>query len=492
VVQIEAALVSQGAVSSMSLRTLFLFEKLSEEQLLALAADSELVDYGAGVLFKEGDTARYFFVLVDGEVIMSRRAGSRDIETGRTAHRGAYCGATAAFIENPPPGYTFTVRTARPTKLVRIDAAFFGQFVRAHYPMAVHLLQGMIVDHEGVRQIIDQQHRIQAVGTLTAGLMHGLNNPAAAITRIADELRTYRGDDRVSRIYAELSPAAVTLVERLRCEGRAAAGQAVSVSPLVAAEREDELCLWLDDHGVGSSWALAPTLAAAGFDVGWLEHTAAALHSIGASDQLALAISAVAGEVETSLLISELAQASAGISAIVTSARQYSQLDSAPLVVADVHDLLDSTLTMMSAVIGDAITVRREYARGLPALACFATELNQAWTHILDNAVDAIRATDAGRGDITVRTSLIDTAAIRVQICDTGVGIPSDFRDRVFLPFFTTKPVGMGVGMGLDLAWRTIVGRHHGSLSVASVPGDTRFSACLPTRGAEIERRQVI
>jgi signal transduction histidine kinase len=488
----EAALISQRAVSPMSLRTLFLFEELSEEQLLALATDSVLVDYGAGVLFNEGDTARYFFVLVDGELIMSRRAGSHDVETGRTAHRGAYCGATAAFIENPPPGYTFTVRTARPTKLVRIGAESIGHFVRAHYPMAVHLLQGMIVDHEGVRHIIDQQHRIQAVGTLTAGLMHGLNNPAAAITRIADVLHTYREDDRLSRIYAELSPAAVRLVERLRCEARAGAGQAVSVSPLVATEREDEVCLWLDDHGVLPSWALAPTLTAAGFDVGWLEHTAAALHSIGAADQLALAISAVADEAETSLLINELAQASAGISAIVTSARQYSQLDSAPFVVADVHDLLDSTLTMMSAVIGDAITVRREYARGLPALACYATELNQAWTNILDNAVDAIRATDAGRGEIAVRTSLIDTAAIRVQICDTGVGIPPDVGDRVFLPFFTTKPVGMGVGMGLDLAWRTIVGRHHGSLGVASVPGDTRFSACLPIRGAEIKRRQVI
>jgi nitrogen-specific signal transduction histidine kinase len=128
----------------------------------------------------------------------------------------------------------------------------------------------------------------------------------------------------------------------------------------------------------------------------------------------------------------------------------------------------------MSAVIDDAITVHRDYETGLPALTCYASELNQAWTNIVTNAVDAIRATDSGCGDITVRTNLADTAVIRVEICDTGVGIPADIRDRVFLPFFTTKPVGMGVGMGLDLAWRTIVGRHHGSLGVASVPRDTR------------------
>jgi signal transduction histidine kinase len=483
-----AKLVSESVATPTALRTLFLFEALPEEHLLALATEGALVDYDAGVLFCEGDPARYFFVLVDGELIMSKGAAGRDVETGRTRHRGAYCGAVAAFIDNPPPGYTFTVRTARPTTFVRICAEFFGQFVRAHYPMAMHLLQGVIVDHEGVHQIIDQQHRIQAVGTLTAGLMHGLNNPAAAIARIADELHTRHGEDRVARLHAELGPAAITLVDRLRCEARAAAVNATRASSLVQAEREDAICDWLDDHDVRSSWTVAPILAAAQLGTGWLDHTAAALHIIGAADQLAVAIWAVAAEVDTSLLIDELAHASAAVSTLVSSAQQYSQLDSSPLVVADVHDLLDSTLTVMSAVIDDAIAVHRDYETGLPALTCYASELNQAWTNIVTNAVDAIRATDSGCGDITVRTNLADTAVIRVEICDTGVGIPADIRDRVFLPFFTTKPVGMGVGMGLDLAWRTIVGRHHGSLGVASVPRDTRFTACLPARGAELHR----
>jgi signal transduction histidine kinase len=482
--QRAAAMISQSIVSSMALRSLFLFAELSDDQLLTLAADSVLVDYGVGVMFREGDAARYFYVLVDGELILSKRAGSRDVETGRTTHRGTYCGATAAFIGIPPRGYTFTVRTARPSRFVRIDAELFGQFVRTNYPMAVHLLQGVIVDHEGVHQIIDEQHRIQAVGTLTAGLMHGLNNPAAAITRIADELRTRRRDDSIDRSRAALTPTAASVVDRLRCEARNAVDHAVNATPLIQAEREDAVGEWLDHHGVDRSWILAPALATVGLDVAWLDHTAAVLRGVDAYGQLSLAISAVAGEIETAMLIDELAQASVAVSTLVASAQQYSQLDSTPLTVADVHDLLDSTLVMMSAVLDDAISVRRDYARDLPVLTCYASELNQAWTNIIDNAIAAIRETETGRGEITVHTALADAGVIRVQICDTGIGIPTDIRDRIFLPFFTTKPVGMGIGMGLDLAWRTIVGRHHGSLGVVSVPGDTRITACLPVHGA--------
>jgi signal transduction histidine kinase len=366
----------------------------------------------------------------------------------------------------------------------------FGQFVRTNDPMAVHLLQGVIVDHEGVHQIIDEQHRIQAVGTLTAGLMHGLNNPAAAITRIADELRTRHRDDSIARTRAALTPIAATVFDRLRCEARNAVEHAVNATPLIQAEREDAVGDWLDHHGVDRSWILAPALATAGLGVAWLDHTAAVLRDVGAYGQLSLAISAVSGEIETAMLVDELAQASVAVSTLVASARQYSQLDSTPLTVADVHDLLDSTLIMMSAVIDDAISVRRDYAHGLPELTCYASELNQAWTNIIDNAVVAIQATEAGRGEITVHTALADTGVVRVQICDTGIGIPADIRDRIFLPFFTTKPVGMGVGMGLDLAWRTIVGRHHGSLGVASVPGDTRITACLPVHDVGPARAQ--
>jgi signal transduction histidine kinase len=366
-----------------------------------------------------------------------------------------------------------------------MTAGFFGQFVRARYPMAVHLLQGLIIDHESVHQIVDQQHRIQAAGTLTAGLMHGLNNPVAAISRIAGQLRTRHSASRHNVIHRRLSPGGAAVYDILRCESIAALQTAVGRSALQLADLEDQIDDWLTQRGVDESWKIAPVLAAGGLDVNWLQHAATALDQVDASCDMPAVVAAGADGMETLLLIDELAGASTEVSTLVASARQYSQLDSSPLVQSDIHDLLDSSPTVMSAAMDTGITVRREYAHGLPSLVCYAGELNQAWTNILDNAVDAIQATATGEGVITVRTTLADEGVIGIQICDNGIGIPTGIRDRIFLPFFTTKPVGGGIGMGLDLAWRVIVGMHRGTLRVASDPGDTRLSACLPIHGAE-------
>ena len=482
---LPAAVIREAPVDARLLRSLFLFETLPPQQLEALATNTVLADYDAGIVSAEGDPARYFFILVEGELAVSKRVGERDVETSRTTHRGTYCGATAAFIEHSPENYSLSVRATRPARLVRMAADFFGDFVRAHYPMAVHLLQGMIVDHEGVHQVVDQQHRIQAAGTLTAGLMHGLNNPVGAISRIAAQLRTRHSGGHHNGIHRRLSPRAAAVYDMLRCESMAAVHIAVGRSALQSADREDQIDDWLVHRGVDESWNIAPVLAAAGLDVNWLQHAAAALDQVDASCDMPAVVAAVADGMETLLLIDELAGASTEVSTLVASARQYSQLDSSPLVESDVHDLLDSALTVMSAAMDTGITVRRDYAHGLPSLVCYAGELNQAWTNILDNAVDAIHATATGEGAITVRTTLADEGVIGIQICDNGIGMPAGVRDRVFLPFFTTKPVGEGIGMGLDLAWRVIVGMHRGTLNAASDPGETRLSACLPIRGAE-------
>jgi signal transduction histidine kinase len=482
---LPASVIREEPVDARLLRSLFLFEALSPQELEALEANTVLAGYDAGIVFAEGDPARYFFILVEGELAVSKRVGERDVETSRTTHRGTYCGATAAFIEDAPEKYSMSVRATRPARLVRMTADFFGHFVRARYPMAVHLLQGLIVDHESVHRIVDQQHRIQAAGTLTAGLMHGLNNPVGAISRIAGQLRTRDSASRHNMIHRRLSPRAAAVYDMLRCESIAAVQTAVGRSALQLADREDQIDDWLTHRGVDESWNIAPVLAAGGLDVNWLQHAATALDQVDASCDIPAVVAAVADGMETLLLIDELAGASTEVSTLVSSARQYSQLDSSPLIQSDVHDLLDSSLTVMSAAMGTGITVRREYARALPSLICYAGELNQTWTNILDNAVDAIHATAAGEGVITVRTTLADEGVVGIQICDNGIGIPAGIRDRVFLPFFTTKPVGEGIGMGLDLAWRVIVGMHRGTLSVASVPRDTRLNACLPIRGAE-------
>ena len=477
----DARVLTESAADPDLLRSLFLFEALNAEQLDTLVASSVVVDVAPGLVFAEGDPAQFFFVLVDGELLLSRRVGDRDVETMRTDHRGSYFGATASFIEAPPAHYTFTVRACSPCRLLRVDAEAFGTFVRAHFPMAVHLLQGMMVDHEGVHRIVDQQHRIQAAGTISAGLMHGLNNPAGAISRTVTQLRARVGQDRDQDVRGRLSPGSAAIYDRLRREAAVVGTEAARSSPLDDADREERIEDWLTAHGVDRPWTLSPALGNARLDVAWLDEAASAFESIGAAGDVAAAIVAVADHVETLLLLDELAEASAEVSALVGSARQYSQLDSSPLVVADVNDLLDSTLTVMSAAIqARGISVRTEYSPDLPALLCYAGELNQAWTNIVDNAIYAIGAACDDGGEITIRTGWVDDRIIQVELCDNGIGIPPDVRDRVFLPFFTTKPVGDGAGMGLDLAWRVIVGKHGGMLSASSTPGDTRITACLP------------
>jgi signal transduction histidine kinase len=476
----DAHVLAESAVDPDFLRSLFLFEALNAQQLATLAASSVVVDTEPGLVFAEGDRAQFFFVLVDGELSLTRRVGDRDVETLRATHRGSYCGATAAFIESPPEHYTFSARACGPCRLLRIDAEAFGTFVRVNFPMPVHFLQGMMVDHEGVHQIVDQQHRIQAAGTISAGLMHGLNNPAGAIARTVTQLRTRICQDRSQNVCGRLSPASAAIYDRLLRDA-SVVGTVISHSALDVAAREERIEDWLAARGIDKPWTLSPALGSAGLDVEWLQEAAAAFESIGAAGDVAAVIVAVADRAETLLLLDELAGASAEVSALVGSARQYSQLDSSPMVVADVNDLLDSTLTVMSAaIVAKGISVRTEYAPDLPTLLCYAGELNQAWTNIVDNAIYAIGATHGDGGQITVRTGWVDDSIIQVELCDNGIGIAPDVRDRIFLPFFTTKPVGEGAGMGLDLAWRVIVGKHGGMLSASSVPGDTRFTACIP------------
>jgi signal transduction histidine kinase len=180
---------------------------------------------------------------------------------------------------------------------------------------------------------------------------------------------------------------------------------------------------------------------------------------------------------ETELLMNEIEDSTARISTLVSAAKQYSQMDRAPHQVLDVHELLDSTLVMLSRKIGD-VRVVKEYDRTLPDIPVYGAELNQVWTNLIDNALQAM----GGEGTLTVRTGRAGDDMLQVEICDTGPGVPDDVVSRIFEPFFTTKPVGQGTGLGLDISWRIVVNKHHGDLSVRSVPGDTRFVVRLPLR----------
>jgi signal transduction histidine kinase len=248
--------------------------------------------------------------------------------------------------------------------------------------------------------------------------------------------------------------------------------KARELPPLEASDREDAITGWLESRGLDDGWQLAPTLVAAGLDIAWLEQVAASVEAAA----LAEAVRWLYYTVETELLIKEIEDSTTRISTLVGAAKQYSQVDRDPYQMIDVHELLDSTLLVLGGTIPPGIRLVKEYDRSLPAIAADANELNEAWTNLIDNAVSAM----GEAGVLTVRTGM-DRDQVVVVIGDTGPGVPSEIRDRIFDPLFTTKPVGQGTGLGLDVTWRIVVNNHHGDIQVESVPGNTQFRVRLPT-----------
>jgi signal transduction histidine kinase len=461
------------------LRTLFLFADLTDEQLAWLSEHGDVISVPAGQnIVVEGEPADCFHVLLSGTIAMSRMVGGDNVETTRTDQRGVYFGAVQFYVDDEAAGvYPASVRAVTDCTALALPKGLFAAEFTRWYPMAVHLLEGLRLGMKRGNHVLAERERLLALGRLSAGLTHELNNPAAAAGRAADALR-----DKVAGMRAKLAMIA---------DGKIAGDQlkklvmaqdefvkkvryAPALSPLEATDREDELSDWLDDHGIGGSWDLAPVFVAGGLGVEDLE----AVDAAAGETTLEGAIRWLAYTVETESLLREILDATTRISDLVLAAKQYSQLDRAPHRFIDVHEGLDATLVMFGRKLGDeaGVGIVKEYDRTLPLIPAYPAELNQVWTNIIDNAIDAM----GGSGTLTVRTGRVDDDCVFVEIGDTGPGIPPDVRQRIFEPFFTTKPVGRGTGLGLDVSYRVVVNRHRGDITVTSEPGNTRFRVRLP------------
>ncbi|WP_405887249.1 ATP-binding protein [Streptomyces sp. NBC_01136] len=464
------------------LSTLFLFEKLDADQLERLCREGRVEEFEPGPVYTEGDPATCFFVLLGGTVVMSRRVASDEVEISRTSQRGVYAGAMQAYLSGPDQArYKGSMRVTEPSRFFVLPAETFASVMRDWFPMAVHLLEGMFFGGQNTQRTIGQRERLLALGSLSAGLTHELNNPAAAAVRATSSLRERVAGMRHKLGLIAAGPYARDALETLvEIQERTAeqVAKATPLSPLEASDREDALADWLDDHDIAGGWQLAPTFVQAGLDTDWLDQVAAAVDE----DTLQGAVHWLNYTVETELLMNEIEDSTTRISHLVDAAKQYSQLDRAPFQVVDVHELLDSTLMMLAGKIGSGITVVKDYDRTLPKIPAYPGELNQVWTNLIDNAVSAM----GGEGTLTVHTAH-DRDQLLVEFRDTGPGVPAEIRDRIFDPFFTTKPVGEGTGLGLDISWRIVINKHHGSLQVQSVPGDTRFQVRLPLTAADTD-----
>ena len=460
------------------LRTLFLFEKLADDQLAWLSEHGYVeARPGGQPVYTEGEPATCFFVLLSGTLAMYRRVEGTDVETTRTDQRGVYSGATQAFVNSEDATkYPGTVVAITDCEFWVVDAGEFGDRIRAWFPMAMHMLEGMVIGMRSSQAIVGQRERLLSLGRLSAGLTHELNNPASAAVRATAALR-----ERVSKMRrklghlanADVDPKALTVLMEVQEAAVERMAKAEELTPIQVAEAEDELGDWLEDHGVADGWDLAPALVAAGVKVDWLDEVAETVPENLVAD----GIHWIAYALDTEQLMNEIEDSTHRISTLVNAAKQYSQLDRAPHQEIDVREGLKSTLTMLWHKIkkNENIRVVKDFAEGLPSVPAYPGELNQVWTNLIDNAVAAMPE----GGTLTIRTAL-DSDRVLVEIADTGTGVPKELQGKIFEPFFTTKPTGEGTGLGLDISYRVVTQRHGGDLRVISRPGDTRFQVRLP------------
>ncbi|HZN11339.1 MAG TPA: ATP-binding protein [Blastocatellia bacterium] len=453
-----------------ALRRVKIFADLPPEHLAWLATHGQELRLAAGeALKREGDPADAMFVFFEGEMQARREGGGFDGQV--YTMRAGDIGGVIPFSRMTR--YGVTSRAVAPVWGLRLGTEFFPEMLErmpALTPRFVAALSDRV--RETTRED-SQRDKLTALGKLSAGLAHELNNPAAASRRAAQQLR--QSLRLLSRLCVDLNEAEATeeQYERLAEFQREAAAGAVTASPLdalAASEREDEVAAWLGEHQVEDGWELAPTFVRAGIDPEKLGALAADFPAAGLGGALRWLEATLAADE----LVGVIEQSTGRISELVRAIKEYSYMDQAPVQEVDVHQGLESTLVILGHKLKQGVTVTREYDESLPRISAYGSELNQVWTNLIVNAVEAM----GGEGQLWVRTRR-KPDHILVEIADDGPGIPPEIQGRIFEPFFTTKPVGEGTGLGLDTVYR-IVRKHHGDVRVTSKPGATCFQVRLP------------
>jgi signal transduction histidine kinase len=457
------------------LRPLPLFRGLSDDQLGELVAGgTEVAVEPDVVLFTEGEHADFWWVLVEGSIDLVKHVGREDAVVARMDVPGRWAGGFRAWDDQGV--YLATGRGRVPGRVLRVPASTLRSLSDAWFPLGGHLIEGVYRTARSIESTARQRGALVTLGTLAAGLAHEINNPASAATRAAAELDTTCQEllSSVRRLAdAEITARQYADLDTLRREVAAPGG---APDALVLAEREQALSAWMGRHGVEEDWMLAPPLAAAGIDVAWCERAAAVLE--GAA--LEPALRWVASTLSATTLLREVQQSTRRISELVSAVRSYSQMDRSSRQRIDVTEGLESTLVMLGHKLRDTVTVVREYAVDVPMIEAYPGELNQVWTNLVDNAVDAMD----GGGTLRLVTRREGDDVV-VEVVDSGAGMTPAVAARAFEAFYTTKDVDRGTGLGLDVARRIVVERHHGEIAIGSRPGGTVLQVRLPVAADE-------
>jgi signal transduction histidine kinase len=456
------------------LRPLSLFDRMPDDQLGSLLAAGEEVRFGPGdEPFREGEPADFWWVLVEGRLDLVRHVGSEETVLGAMDAPGRWAGGFRAWDEHG--AYLATGRASVAGRLLRVPAPALRDWSTDWFPFGAHLIEGLFRTARNFEAVTRQREALVALGTLAAGLAHEINNPAAAATRAVDALGAACTTllSSLARLAAgDVSAGQFTALDALRVELEL---QPAATDPLALADREEDVSGWLSRHGVTQEWLLAPTLARAGATPAWCDRVAEVLPG----PELEPGLEWVASTLSAATLLAEVKESTRRISELVAAVKSYSQLDRASVQPTDVTEGLESTLVMLKHRIPPGVSVVREYTADLPRIDAVAGELNQVWTNLIENALDAMD----GAGTLRV-SAQPDGDGVVVEVADTGSGMSAEARDHAFEPFFTTKGVGKGTGLGLDISRRVVVDRHHGEITIDSRPGQTVLRVRLGPRGA--------
>jgi len=454
-----------------------MFPRLAVDKIREMCQHGTEKDFADGeTIFSEGQVEYPFFLVLEGRIRVTKRTPAGEMVL--TIHEpGQFAGEISMLTGAPALA---TGKAEGQTRLAIFSQNEFRLMLADCPELAAIVLRAFAARSREVDATIVQQEKLASLGKMAAGLAHELNNPAAAMVRTVQSLQS--AISRVSRLGMEydcrFDAAQRPVLEQMQNHVREEASDPETVSPLERSDREEALAEWMEQNGMHNAWDMAPGLVNAGLT----RECVTSLSGRLTPEALSAALTWLEADLTTNQLAKELESASRRISDLVLAMKQYTYMDQAQFQEIDVHTGLDSTLKIFGHRTKRGIEVRREYDRSLPKIKAYAGELNQVWTNLIDNAIDAM-----GESGVLTITTRREGPDISVTIGDTGPGIPPEVRERIFEPFVTTKPAGKGTGLGLEIARRIVVNRHLGRIRVESGPGDTRFIVTLPVKHVSSE-----
>jgi len=453
-----------------------LLSGLPDQQLDLLVKNGECLFLEAGkILITENQFQDALYVILDGDFEILKRVGDTNVVLAIQS-----CGqilGEMSLIANVPP--TATVRALCRSQVLKISREIFERNILGNPTVAQVLLRTVMLRLRNTEAMLGQHQKMDSLATLTAGLAHELNNPAAAARRSAGQLRQTINDWLNSRSGLDalnLEPRLnEAVLNRLRDDIAEHDHLEMVQDPLDRSDRESEVENWLSEHGMQVAWECAPIFVSFGWNPDSLETWCAEFNN----HEIPIILHWLATGYIVHNLLDEINQSTERVSEIVAAVKSYTYLDQAPRKVVDIHDGLENTLAILQHKFKPEITLLRDYDRSIPRVEVYASELNQVWTKLIDNALDAI-----SNGGLLRLITRQQEGNVIVEIDDNGPGFPTSVLQHLFEPFVTTKEPGQGAGLGLHIAYN-IIQKHHGQIEVDSQPGDTRVVVSLPMTNSQ-------